>query len=194
MYARVGMCCHDVQDTIRRGSCYCQGHGFSSRLGHQHVMGDLQLSGLSAFVSQLICNFLVCLLSFLSYSFLEMFWCPGMRILQVQLMLLYPVGGSNHGCGCVPKHMGQLVAEVSSHKGGSGVKTRWKCEACACTSSGGYCGHLDFCSGGRVRSRSCKKQLNCSHYVIAVDANSPSFSCFFSSGLLKCTTSSCCVV
>ena len=45
-------------------------------------------------------------------------------------MLLYPVGGSNHGCGCVPKHMGQLVAEVSGQTGGSGVKTRWKCEAC----------------------------------------------------------------
>ena len=145
-----------VQDAIGLGSCSCQGHGFSGRPGHQRVMGDLQLSGSSAFV---------CLLQLLGDISVPWHANPAGAVdaavpsqwVQPQ-MWLYAQAAS-----------GQLVAEVSwpsRRKRGETPAEMWGVLLYACTSSGRYCGHLDFYSGGRVQSRWCKEWLNHSHCAL----------------------------
>ena len=104
-----------VQDATGLGSCSCQGHGFSGKPGYQLVVGDRQLSGPSAFVSPL--------------QLLEAVSVPWRvnptgaadavvlsRWVQPRMWLCAQAGGP-------------LVAEVPGRTGGSGAKTRWKCES-----------------------------------------------------------------
>ena len=103
-----------VQDAIGLGSCSCRGHGFSGRPGHQRVMGDRQLSGLSAFVSPLQI-----------LGDVSVLWRANpagavdaavlSRWVQPRTWLFAQAGG-------------QLVAEVPGRTGGSGAKTQWKCD------------------------------------------------------------------
>ena len=104
-----------VQDTIGLRSCSCQGHGFSGRPGHQHVVGDRQLSGPSAFISPLQ--------------------------LLGDVLVPWRVNPAGAADAVVPSRWVQpwmwlsaqagslVVAEVPGRTGGSGAKTRWKCEA-----------------------------------------------------------------
>ena len=104
-----------VQDAIGLGSCSCRGHGFSGRPGHQRVMGDRQLSGLSAFVSPLQILVDVSVLWGSNPAGAADAVVPS-RWVQSRTWLCAQAGG-------------QLVAEVPGRTGGSGAKTRWKREA-----------------------------------------------------------------
>ena len=104
-----------VQDAIGLGACSCRGHGFSGKPGHQRVVRDRQLSGPSAFVSPLQLLGDVSVPWRVNPAGAADAVVPS-RWVQPRTWLCAQVGG-------------QLVAAVPGRTGGSGAKTRWKCEA-----------------------------------------------------------------